>query len=91
MSESTLEEQMELDGWHEALADAIAEALPELPEGYWYDIKTQTFVDDWNLTVLVGAKRALIDDTNEPAAGHVPISGLDDWWAEFFIWSDDAS
>lgn len=81
--EPTIEEQDELDAWHEELADALADQLPELPEGYAYHIRSRTYECDGEIRVIIGAKSKPVDDITI-RDNRVPDGDNDGWWVEFF-------
>lgn len=90
MAEPPEHEQGEFDEWHDEMADAIADTLPELPDGYTYHVRTRSSVDGERVWVLIGAKSRLIDDLDSfSEEGSVPTGGIDGWWAEFFADEDE--
>ena len=90
MAEQTIEEQDDLNEWHDAMSDAIEEILPELPDGYVYHIRTRSFEDGDKVLVVIGAKSRLIDDEGpQNQESRVPTGDPDGWWAEFFADEDD--
>ena len=90
MADLTKEEQDDLNEWHDQMADAIADVLPDLPDGYTYQIKTRSFQHGDKVSVVIGAKSRLIDDLDPPDNGHDPWAGdPSGWWAEFFAGEDD--
>ena len=90
MAEPTIGEQDDLNEWHDAMADAMEEVLPELPDGYVYHIRTRSFEAGDRVLVVIGAKSRLIDDVGPPSQDSgVPTGDPDGWWAEFFADEDD--